>query len=290
MSQGRIARRFAALATEGRTGLVTFISAGDPDLATCAGILAALPAAGADVIELGMPFSDPMADGPAVQAAGLRALKAGQTMAKTLGLVRDFRGRDDATPIVLMGYFNPILSYGVERFCADAKAAGVDGLIIVDLPPEEAEPLAVPAAAEGIDLIRLIAPTTPEWRVPKVLAGASGFIYAVSITGVTGTALAVEEQVAELVARIRRHSDLPVAVGFGINTPAQATAIGGIADGVVVGSAIVRRVEQAIAADGTVAPDVAARVAGFVGELAAGVRAAARPASAQPTSARAVAS
>ncbi|BBK34967.1 tryptophan synthase alpha chain [Allostella sp. ATCC 35155] len=276
MSQGRIARRFAALAREGRTGLVTFISAGDPDLARCADILAGLPAAGADVIELGMPFSDPMADGPAVQAAGLRALKAGQTMAKTLGLVRDFRTRDGDTPIVLMGYFNPILQYGPERFCRDAAAAGVDGLIIVDLPPEEAEPLATPAAEQGIDLIRLVAPTTPDWRMPKVLEGASGFVYAVSITGVTGTALAVEEQVAALVARIRRHTDLPVAVGFGINTPAQAAGIARIGDGVVVGSAIVRRVEQAIGPDGTVAPDVARRVAGFVAELAAGVRSAER--------------
>lgn len=197
-------------------------------------------------------------------------------MVKTLALVRDFRVRDEDTPIVLMGYYNPILQYGPERFCRDARAAGVDGLIIVDLPPEEAEPLAVPAAAEGIDLIRLVAPTTPEARVPKVLEGASGFVYAVSITGVTGTASAAEAQVAALVARIRRHTALPVAVGFGINTPAQATVTARIADGVVVGSAIVRRVEQAIAADGTVAPDVVDRVAGFVAELAAGVRQAER--------------
>ena len=278
MSQGRIARRFAALAREGRAGLVTFVTAGDPDAATAAAILARLPAAGADVIELGMPFSDPMADGPAVQAAGLRALKAGQTMIRTLAMVGDFRRLDQDTPIVLMGYYNPILQYGVERFCVDAKAAGVDDLIIVDLPPEEAEPLAVPAAAQGIDLIRLVAPTTPEARVPKVVAGASGFIYAVSITGVTGTASAAQDQVADLVARIRRHTDLPIAVGFGINTPAQATVTATVADAVVVGSAIVRQVEGAIGPDGRPAADVVDRLAGFVGELAAGVRAAERPA------------
>lgn len=274
MSLGRIARRFGALAREGRAGLVTFVTAGDPDAATAAAILARLPAAGADIVELGMPFSDPMADGPAVQAAGLRALKAGQTMVKTLALVRNFRALDDDTPIVLMGYYNPILQYGVDRFCDDAKAAGVDGLIIVDLPPEEAEPLAVPALATGIDLIRLVAPTTPEARMPKVLAGASGFVYAVSITGVTGTASAAKEAVADLVARTRRHTDLPVVVGFGINTPAQAAVAAGVADGVAVGSAIVRQVENAIDADGKVAADVVDRLAGFVGELAAGVRSA----------------
>ncbi|BBK29417.1 tryptophan synthase alpha chain [Stella humosa] len=276
MSQGRIARRFAALAREGRAGLVTFVTAGDPDAATAAAILDRLPAAGADVIELGMPFSDPMADGPAVQAAGLRALKAGQTMIRTLDLVRGFRVREQETPIVLMGYFNPILQYGVDRFCVDASAAGVDGLIIVDLPPEEAEPLAVPAAANGIDLIRLVAPTTPEARMPKVMAGASGFIYAVAITGVTGTASAAQGAVAELVARVRRHTDLPVVVGFGINTPAQAAATAAVADGIAVGSAIVRQVEMAIDSKGHVSPDVGDRLIGFVGQLAAGVRSAAR--------------
>ncbi len=278
LSEGRIARRFAALAREGRAGLVAFVTAGDPDAATGAAIVARLPAAGADIIELGMPFSDPMADGPAVQAAGLRALKAGQTMVKTLALVRDFRVLDADTPIVLMGYFNPILQYGVERFCGDATAAGVDGLIIVDLPPEEGDALSGPAAAAAIDLIRLVAPTTPEARMPKVVAGASGFIYAVAITGVTGTASAAKEAVAELVARIRRHTDLPIVVGFGINTPAQAAAAAEVADGIAVGSAIVRQVENAIGDDGVPAADVADRLAAFVGELAAGVRQAARPA------------
>ncbi|MCC7272880.1 MAG: tryptophan synthase subunit alpha [Alphaproteobacteria bacterium] len=272
MTAGRIARRFAALHAQGRSGLVTFITAGDPDAATSAAILARLPAAGSDIVELGMPFSDPMADGPAVQAAGLRALAAGQTQRRTLAMVRDFRRTDDVTPIVLMGYFNPILQYGIERFCADASAAGVDGLIVVDLPPEEAEPLATPAATHGIDLIRLVAPTTPDARMPKVLDGASGFVYAVAVTGITGTVSAAQDAINALVARIRRHTTLPVAVGFGIKTPAQAAAVAAVAEGAVVGTAIVQRVADGIGADGTPAPDLPDRVAAFVAELAAAVR------------------
>ncbi|MGE0715180.1 MAG: tryptophan synthase subunit alpha [Alphaproteobacteria bacterium] len=272
IGEGRIERRFAALRAVGRSGLVTFITAGDPDATASAAILAALPAAGADLIELGMPFSDPMADGPAIQAGSLRALRAGQTQHRTLAMVRDFRRKDRATPIVLMGYFNPILQYGVERFCVDAAAAGVDGLIVVDLPPEEAEPLAGPAAANGLDLIRLVAPTTPDGRLPKVLDGASGFVYAVAVTGTTGSTSAPEEEVRQLVARVRRCTDLPIVVGFGIRTPAQAGAVAKVADGAAVGTAIVQRVADGVAADGGVLPDLPDRIATFVGELASGMR------------------
>src|SRR6185503_19519073 len=212
----RIDRRFAALKAEGRAALVTFLMSGDPDEATALAIVKALPAAGADVLEIGMPFTDPMADGPAVQAAGLRALNAGHTMKKTLAVVRNFRKSDAATPIVLMGYYNPIYIYGVDKFLADAKAAGVDGLIIVDLPPEEDAELCIPALKAGLNFIRLATPTTDDKRLPAVLANTSGFVYYVYITGITGAAAANSNVVGEAVARIKRHTKLPVCVGFGI--------------------------------------------------------------------------
>src|SRR5246500_2027242 len=222
---GRIDRRFAALNKQGRAALVTFTMAGDPDYATSLAILKALPKAGADVIELGMPFTDPMADGPAIQAAGLRALNGGQDMKRTLALVRSFRRGDDATPIVLMGYYNPIYIYGVERFLADAKSAGVDGLIVVDLPPEEDSELCLPAMKAGLNFIRLATPTTDEKRLPTVLTNTSGFVYYVSITGLTGAAAPDTGKVAAAVARIKRHTKLPVCVGFGVRTAAHAPAI-----------------------------------------------------------------
>jgi tryptophan synthase alpha chain len=241
----RIARRFAALKEEGRAGLVTFLMAGDPSREAFARLLAGLPGAGADLIEIGMPFSDPMADGPAIQAAGLRALRAGMTLKGTLDLVREFRRRDDQTPVILMGYYNPIYRHGSEAFVADAKSAGVDGLIIVDLPPEEDEELALPAMAGGLDFIRLTAPTTDERRLPVVLKRASGFVYYVSITGITGTRSATTAAVDLAVARLRRFTDLPVAVGFGIKTPGQAAEIARVADAAVVGSALVQRIAEA---------------------------------------------
>lgn len=271
---GRIERRFARLAEEGRAGLVTFVTAGDPDAATAARILAGLPAAGADVIELGMPFTDPMADGPSIQAAGLRALKAGQTLAGTLDLVRGFRHADDTTPIVLMGYFNPIFSHGVDRFLADAKAAGVDGLIVVDLPPEEDGELCLPALAAGVRFVRLATPTTDDRRLPKVLTNTAGFVYYVSIAGITGAGSAKDADVAAAVARLKRHTDLPVAVGFGIKTPDQAAAVARVADAAVVGSAIVDRVAAGLDADGRAGPGLVDDVLGFVRALAEGVRAA----------------
>src|SRR5246127_4785546 len=231
---GRIDRRFAALNKQGRAALVTFTMAGDPDYATSLAILKALPKAGADVIELGMPFTDPMADGPAIQAAGLRALHAGQDMKKTLAAVRDFRAGDDATPIVLMGYYNPIYVYGVERFLADAKASGVDGLVVVDLPPEEDSELCLPAMKAGLNFIRLATPTTDEKRLPAVLANTSGFVYYVSITGITGAAAPDADKVAAAVARLKKHSHLPVLVGFGVKDATSAAAIAAKADGVVV--------------------------------------------------------
>ena len=240
----RIDRRFALLKQEGRAALVTFTMAGDPDYDAALSILKALPQAGADVIELGMPFTDPMADGPAIQAAGLRALKAGQDMNKTLALVREFRRGDDATPIVLMGYYNPIYVYGGERFLADAKNAGVDGLIIVDLPPEEDGELCVPALKAGLNFIRLATPTTDDKRLPTVLTNTSGFVYYVSVTGVTGTAAPDPNKVTDAVARIKRHTKLPVCVGFGVRTAEQARAIAAGADGVVVGSALVDAVRK----------------------------------------------
>jgi tryptophan synthase alpha chain len=274
----RIDRRFAALAAEGRAGLVTFITAGDPDPAASLAILRALPAAGADVIELGMPFTDPMADGPAIQASSQRALKAGQTMRKTVEIVRAFRRDDDRTPIVLMGYYNPIYVYGVERFLGDAIAAGVDGLIVVDLPPEEDDELCLPALRAGLNFIRLATPTTDDRRLPAVLANTSGFVYYVSITGITGMAMPDTGRVADAVARIKRHTALPVAVGFGVRTPEQARAIATGADAVVVGSALVDAVRQSLDAGAKATPRTVTAVTDLVARLADGVRAARRQA------------
>ena len=246
----RIDRRFAELKKEGRAALVTFTMAGDPDYDASLSIAKALPAAGADVIELGMPFTDPMADGPAIQAAGVRALKAGQNMIRTLALVREFRQSDDATPIVLMGYYNPIYIYGVSRFLSDALAAGIDGLIVVDLPPEEDEELCLPALKAGLNFVRLATPTTDDKRLPAVLMNTSGFVYYVSITGITGAAAPDHSKVADAVTRIKRHTKLPVAVGFGVRTAEQAAAIARGADGVVVGSALVEKVRGSLDANG----------------------------------------
>jgi len=268
----RIDARFAALKREGRAGLVTFVMAGDPDPVTSAAILKALPEAGADVIEVGMPFTDPMADGPAIQAAGLRALHAGQTMATTLTMVRDFRTKDDATPVVLMGYYNPIYIYGVSRFLADAKAAGVDGLIVVDLPPEEDDELCLPALRAGLNFVRLATPTTDDKRLPTVLANTSGFVYYVSITGITGAAAPDAERVAEAVKRIKRHTILPVAVGFGVRDAASAAVIARDAEAVVVGSALVEKVRTSLDAAGKATAATVASVQELVAELAAGVR------------------
>ena len=270
----RIQRRFAALKAEGRAGLVTFVTAGDPDLATAEALLARLPAAGADIIEWGMPFSDPMADGPAIQAAGLRALQAGTKLPAILAAVARFRKTDAETPIVLMGYYNPVFRYGVDRFCTDAVAAGVDGIIIVDLPPEESDELTPQARAAGLDFIRLTAPTSDDVRLPRVLASASGFIYHVAIAGITGTRSAEPADVATAIARLKRHTDLPVAVGFGIKTPDQAAAIARVADAAVVGSAIVDTIARHLDADGHAKPGLVDAVVAQVSALAAGVRAA----------------
>jgi tryptophan synthase alpha chain len=268
----RIDRRFAALKQAGRVGLVTFVMGGDPDYETSLAILKALPAAGSDLIEIGMPFTDPMADGPAIQAAGVRALKAGQTLRLTLSLVREFRRTDDATPIVLMGYYNPIYVHGVEAFLADARAAGVDGLIVVDLPPEEDSELCLPALKAGFNFIRLATPTTDDKRLPAVLANTSGFVYYVSITGITGSAAPDAGKVAEAVKRIKRHSTLPVCVGFGVRTAEQVRAIGQGADGVVVGSALVDTVRKHLGADGMATPETVGAVADLVRALADGVQ------------------
>ena len=238
----RLSETFARLKKEGRAAFVPFITAGDPDMETSFSILSTLPEAGADVIELGMPFSDPMADGPAVQASSMRALKAGTTMVKVLEMVRKFRKSDSTTPIVLMGYYNPIHAYGTARFARDVAAAGVDGLIVVDLPVEEDEVLRVPARAQGVDLIRFVTPTTDEARLARVLDGAGGYLYYVSVAGVTGTKSAPEDQVRAAMTRVRAATDLPCTVGFGIRTPAQAANIAALADGVVVGSAIVGKI------------------------------------------------
>ncbi|HEY0833402.1 MAG TPA: tryptophan synthase subunit alpha [Azospirillum sp.] len=269
---GRIARRFAALKDEGRAGLVTFIMAGDPDYDTCAALLNGLPTAGADLIELGMPFTDPMADGPAIQAAGLRALAAGGRMTRTLDLVRGFRAGDGETPVILMGYYNPIHAYGVERFLTDAREAGVDGLIVVDLPPEEDAELCLPALKAGVNFIRLATPTTDDQRLPTVLRSTSGFVYYVSVAGITGAASAEDAAVAQAVARLKRHTDLPVAVGFGIKSPEQAAAVARVADAAVVGSAIVSRIAANLDADGKAKPGLVDDALAFVRELAAGVR------------------
>jgi tryptophan synthase alpha chain len=270
----RIDRRFAELSTEGRAALVTFVTAGDPDPETSLAILSALPAAGADVVELGMPFTDPMADGPAIQLSSQRALKAGQTLEKTLGMVRAFRKGDDRTPIVLMGYYNPIYVYGVDRFLADAKSAGVDGLIVVDLPPEEDEELCLPALKVGLNFIRLATPTTDGKRLPAVLANTSGFVYYVSITGITGAATPDPAAVMAAVSRIKRHTNLPVAVGFGVRTAEQAAVIATGADGVVVGSALVSALKASLGPGDKATAKTVASVVNLVAELARGVRSA----------------
>ena len=268
----RIDTRLAELKTEGRAAFVTFVMCGDPDLATSLEIIKALPKAGADIIELGMPFTDPMADGPAIQAAGLRALKAGTTLKKTLGVVRDFRKDDNRTPIVLMGYYNPIYIYGVDKFLADAKSAGVDGLIIVDLPPEEDSELCIPAMKAGLNFIRLATPTTDDKRLPAVLATTSGFVYYVSITGITGSASADTAQVSAAVARIKRHTQLPVCVGFGIRTPEAAAGIAQVANGAVVGSALIDALRATLDSEGRATAKTVPAVADLAAALAQGVR------------------
>jgi tryptophan synthase alpha chain len=268
----RIDTRFADLKREGRAGLVTFLMAGDPDAKTALAILKALPKAGADVIEIGMPFTDPMADGPAIQAAGLRALSAGQTMVKTLAAVRAFRKDDGTTPIVLMGYYNPIYIYGVEKFLREAKAAGVDGLIVVDLPPEEDDELCLPALKAGLNFIRLATPTTDDKRLPAVLVNTSGFVYYVSIAGITGAAAPDAGKVCAAVARIKRHTQLPVAVGFGVRSAKQVREIAGGAEAVVVGSALVNAVAQSLGKKGKATGKTVKAVMNLVAELASGVR------------------
>jgi tryptophan synthase alpha chain len=270
----RIDRRMAKLKAEGRPALVTYFMSGDPDYDTALSIMKALPKAGADIIEMGMPFSDPMADGPAIQAAGLRALKGGQTLVKTLKTAADFRATDNDTPIVLMGYYNPIYIYGVDRFLRDAIASGIDGLIVVDLPPEMDEELCIPALKAGINFIRLATPTTDDKRLPKVLQNTSGFVYYVSMTGITGSALADTGKVAAAVKRIKSHTDLPVCVGFGVKTAEQARIIGASADGVVVGTAIVNAVANVLGPKGEKTADPAEAVATLVSGLSQGVRSA----------------
>lgn len=270
----RIDVRFAALKKEGRAAFVTFVMCGDPDLSTSLEIIKALPKAGADVIELGMPFTDPMADGPAVQAAGLRALKAGTTLKKTLQVVRDFRKSDNETPLVLMGYYNPIYIYGVDNFLVDAREAGIDGLIIVDLPPEEDVELCIPAMKAGLNFIRLATPTTDDKRLPAVLANTSGFVYYVAITGITGSASADAAKVSEALMRIKRHTALPVCVGFGIKTPQNAQDIAIQADGAVVGSALIDVLSASLDGDGKATAKTVAAVADFAASLAQGVRSA----------------
>ena len=275
MTASRIDRRFAALRAEGRAGLVAYVTAGDPDRDTSAAIVGGLPAAGADLIELGMPFTDPMADGPAIQLAGTRALAAGANMRQTLGLVRGFRAADGDTPIVLMGYYNPIYIYGVDVFLEDAIEAGVDGLIVVDLPPEEDAELCLPALAAGVNFIRLATPTTDDKRLPSVLANTSGFVYYVSITGITGAAAVDVGPVSRAVERLRRHTELPIAVGFGIKNAEHAAAVARVADAAVVGSALVERVANAASP-----AEAVSGVHRLVGELADGVRGARRVAAA----------
>jgi tryptophan synthase alpha chain len=270
---GRIAQRFASLRDEGRAALVTFVTAGDPDPKTAAEILAKLPAAGADLIELGMPFTDPMADGPAIQAAGLRALAAGMSLRGTLETVRQFRAQDAATPIILMGYYNPIYSYGSVQFAKDAVEAGVDGVIVVDLPPEEDEEFCLPALAAGLDFIRLATPTTDDKRLPAVLRHTAGFVYYVSLTGITGVASVNTEAVVAAVERLHRHTDLPVAVGFGVKTAEDAKAIARVADGVVVGSAIVSTIAGSLDGHGAATASTVEAPLALVRTLAAGVRA-----------------
>jgi len=276
--KGRIAARFAQLKAEGRGALIPYLEAYDPDPATSMALLRGMPGAGADLIEIGVPFSDPMADGLSVQHAAQRALKAGGSLAGALAMVRDFRREDEETPVILMGYLNPILSYGIESFCTEAACSGVDGLIVVDLPPEEAEELAGPARAEGLDLIRLVAPTTHDERLPKVLEGTSGFIYYVSIAGVTGTRSATREALEAAIPRLRRHTDLPIAIGFGVRTPQQAAEAAGIADGAVVASALLDTLSKSLDERGRARPETVRRVLDQVRELAEAVRGARVPA------------
>jgi tryptophan synthase alpha chain len=268
----RIAARFTELKKQGRAAFITFMMAGDPDPMTSLEIIKALPKAGSDIIEIGMPFTDPMADGPAIQAAGQRALKAGMTLRKTLAMVREFRRGDGTTPLVLMGYYNPIYIYGVDEFLADAGAAGVDGLIVVDLPPEEDSELCLPAMQAGLNFIRLATPTTDDKRLPAVLANTSGFVYYVSITGITGSAGADSAAVAQAVTRIKRHTELPVCVGFGIRTPDAARAIAGHADGAVVGTALVDALRASLDANGRATGKTVDAVTGLAAALAEGVR------------------
>ncbi|TWB51559.1 tryptophan synthase alpha chain [Rhizobium sp. ERR 922] len=270
----RMDKRFAALKAEGRPALVTYFMGGDPDYETSLGIMKALPEAGADVIELGMPFSDPMADGPAIQLAGQRALKAGQTLKKTLQLAADFRKVDADTPIVMMGYYNPIYIYGVERFLDDALAAGIDGLIVVDLPPEMDDELCIPAIRKGINFIRLATPTTDEKRLPTVLKNTTGFVYYVSMNGITGSALPDPSLVSGAVKRIKQHTELPVCVGFGVKTAEHAKLIGAAADGVVVGTAIVNQIATSLTKDGKATADTIQAVATLVRGLSTGTRSA----------------
>lgn len=272
MTKKRIETRFAELKRQGRAGLVTFITAGDPDAATSLELLKRLPGAGADIIELGMPFSDPMADGPAIQASSQRALKAGQTMVETLRMVKAFRQNDDGTPIVLMGYYNPIYIYGVDRFLSDAVAAGVDGLIVVDMPPEEDSELRPPARKAGLNFIRLATPTTDAKRLPTVLANSSGFVYYVSIAGITGTAAPDMGDVAAHLGRIKQSTELPIAVGFGVKTKEQVSALAKLAEGVVVGSAVVTALAQSLDGKGNATPETAPKVLALVEQLASALR------------------
>jgi tryptophan synthase alpha chain len=269
----RIAARFAALRAQGRGALIPYLQAYDPDEATSLAILRGMPAAGADLIEIGMPFTDPMADGPSIQAAALRGLRAGASLRRTLAMVAAFRAGDAETPIILMGYLNPVLSYGPAQFCTDAAAAGVDGLIVVDLPSEEADWLAPHAAASGLDVIRLVAPTTDDARLPLVLAGSSGFVYYVSIAGITGTHSASAEHLAAAIPRIRAVTDLPIAIGFGIRSPAQAAGAVRVAEAAVVGTALVDTLAASLDADGHAGPDTVQRVLDQIRALADGVRA-----------------
>ena len=270
----RMDKRFADVAAQGRPVLVTYLMGGDPDYASSLAIMKALPKAGSDVIELGMPFSDPMADGPAIQVAGQRALKGGQTLAKTIQMARDFRKEDADTPIVMMGYYNPIYIYGVDRFLDDALEAGIDGLIVVDLPPEMDDELCIPALAKGVNFIRLATPTTDDKRLPKVLENTSGFVYYVSMNGITGSALPDPSLISGAVQRIKGHTKLPVCVGFGVKTAEHARAIGASADGVVVGTAIVNQIASSLTADGQATGATVAGVETLVRSLASGVQAA----------------
>lgn len=272
MRESRLVHRFEALHTTGRGGLVTFVTAGDPDLESSATLLRQLPSVGADVIELGMPFSDPMADGPAIQASSQRALAAGMTLAKTLAMVGTFREDDKETPVILMGYFNPIYQYGSQKFVEDAIATGVDGLIIVDLPPEEDDELCHPAMTAGLHWIRLVTPTTDDRRMPTVLKNTSGFVYYVSIAGITGTRSASADVIRSAVRRLRQHTDLPVAVGFGIQTPEQVKEVVNDADAAVVGSPLVREIERNLDNQGNATPDLVNQVLERVQKLSAVLR------------------